>query len=397
MTMWREFVEFAEKRHEPFSAICARFGISRKTGYKWLNRFRVKGEAGLVEQSRRPKNLPRKTPEAVEELAIALRAENPDWSAVRICSEMEARGIAPVPAPSTVDLILRRRREVVAQQIAESGAHSDAVRYEPNFRWRLQLHAEIRIAGSGSMVPAWVEDEVSRFVVGAFLIPPVRKEENLRAGVESLMRRHGMPWRMALASPREHTPFTVWLMRLGIGVDFCDVQPANLSREQSQLMARLADMPAYQRPAVERQMRLDPMSGLSGKRYANEKAVLNALEQARTRHNFGQTQESLQLRAPISLYRPSLREVPDEFAEFAYSADAETRVVSEKGIFTFQRKLVHVGRVFSGLEVEIKPLCGENRFVVVLGTQALGQVDLSAVEMDDTTSVPLANFALPDR
>lgn len=46
-SMWREFVDFAEKGHEPFSAICARFGISRKTGYKWLNRFRAEGDAGL--------------------------------------------------------------------------------------------------------------------------------------------------------------------------------------------------------------------------------------------------------------------------------------------------------------------------------------------------------------
>lgn len=178
-SMWREFVDFAEKGHEPFSAICARFGISRKTGYKWLNRFRAEGEAGLVEQSRRPKTFPRKTPDAVEELAISLRAENPNWSAARISAEIQARGIAPVPAPSTIDLILRRRREVVAQQQAAAVVVSDAVRFEPNFRWTIRLLPEIRVAGSGTMTPVAVEDDVTRFIIGAFLLPASHRDENL--------------------------------------------------------------------------------------------------------------------------------------------------------------------------------------------------------------------------
>ncbi|MBP7142884.1 MAG: helix-turn-helix domain containing protein [Opitutaceae bacterium] len=387
--MWREFVEFAEKGHEPFTAICARFGISRKTGYKWLNRFRAEGEAGLVELSRRPKTLPRKTPDAVEEMVISLRAEYPNWSAARISAEIQVRGIAPVPAPSTIDLILRRRREIVAQRQAAAGALSDAVRFEPNFRWTIRLLPDVRISGSGAMTPVAVEDDVTQFIIGTFLIPPSRKDENLRAGIEAILRRHGMPWRMALAVPHIHSVLTVWLMRLEIGVDFVPASPIPVSQAQSGLLARLSSLPAYQRTAVERQVRPDPLAGVCGQRYESERHALNALEAARTRHNFGQTQESLQTRTPISLYRPSPREVPDEIAAFAYPSGAEVRLVSEKGIFTFQRKLIHVGRAFAGLEVEIRPLPTESRHVVLLGTHVLGQVDLLAHGGADTTSAPL--------
>lgn len=389
--MWHEFVAFAEKRQEPFSAICARFGISRKTGYKWLNRFRAEGEAGLVEQSRRPKTNPRKTPEAVEDLVVSLRAAHPEWNAARIRAEIQAQGAEAVPAPSTVDLIIRRRRELALQQAAALGSHADAVRFEANYRWVVQLREDLRVAGAGTMTPVVVEDEVTHFIVGAFLLPSVRREETLRAGMESLLRRHGMPWRMALPAPRAHTAFTVWLMQVGIGVDFDAVPAPGSGAEQRALAARLARLPAYQRAAVERQMPPDPFVTLYERRFENEKSALDALEQVRTRHNFGQTQESMQTRTPISLFRPSVREVPDEIAPFVYAPEAEVRLVSEKGMFTFQRRLIHVGRVFAGLEVEIKPIAAANHFLVLLGIHVLGQVDLSEVEADDTTSIPLGS------
>lgn len=389
--MWREFVAFAEKRQEPFSAICARFGISRKTGYKWLNRFRAKGEAGLVEQSRRPKTHPQKTSEAIEDLVVSLRSENPEWSAARIRAEIQVKGVASVPAVSTVDLILRRRRELAVRQAADIGIHADAIRFDPNFRWIVQLHAGLRIAGAGPMTAVVVTDEVTRFVVGTFLIPAARREENLRAGMESLLRRHGMPWRMVLPSPRAHTAFTVWLMRMGIGVDFAPSAALGGDGGQRALAAHLARLPAYQRVAVERHLPAHPFAALCETRLENEKSAIDALERLRTRHNFGQTQESMQTRSPISLYRPSRREVPDEIPPLAYAGNAEVRLVSEKGMFTFERRLIHVGRVFAGLEVEIKPMAAADHFLVLFGIHVLGQVDLSDAEAADTTSIPLGS------
>lgn len=49
-----EFVLMAENRTIPLTQLCARYGISRPTGYKWLARYREFGRAGLVDRSRRP-------------------------------------------------------------------------------------------------------------------------------------------------------------------------------------------------------------------------------------------------------------------------------------------------------------------------------------------------------
>lgn len=384
--MWREFVELAEKGEEPFNAICARYGVSRKTGYKWLNRFRLEGEAGLVEQSRRPKTSPRKTPEPVADLVLGLRRENPDWSAARICAELKEQGVTPVPAPSTIDLILRRRREQAQAEAAGRGAHADALRFEPNYRWTLRLGREMKLAGS-AVVPVMVEDDTTHFLVAASLLPTTRREDGLRIFLEQLFRQAGLPWRMALPAPRAHSALTVWLMRLGLAVDFV-AEPA--AARGGELASRLAELPSYQRSALQARLaRPDLLEPLYQARGLSEKQGVVLLEQIREQHNFGGKQEAMQQRSPLSLYRPSTRALPDDLPAPTHAPEADIRLVSEKGIFTFQRRLVHVGRAFAGLEVELRPLPAADHYLVLFAGQILGQVDLSAADIDGTTSLAL--------
>jgi hypothetical protein len=69
--------------------------------------------------------------------------------------------------------------------------------------------------------------------------------------------------------------------------------------------------------------------------------------------------------------------------------EADVCLVSEKGIFMFQRCLVHVGRAFAGLEVELKFILVAGCYLVLFAGQVLGQVDVSAARIDETTSLPL--------
>jgi hypothetical protein len=121
----------------------------------------------------------------------------------------------------------------------------------------------------------------------------------------------------------------------------------------------------------------------------SEKQAGGLLQQLRERHNFRGPQEALQQRSPSSLYRPSARLLPDELPMPVYAPEADVRLVSEKGIFTFQRRLVHVGRALAGLLVELKPMPAADHYVVLFAGQVLGQVDLSAAGVDGTTSLTL--------
>ena len=397
--MWREFVELAEKRDMPFAVLCARFGVSRKTGYKWLNRFRTAGPAGLVAQSRRPKSSPRKTPEEVVAAVIALRREQPDWSAARLHAALQQQGVAPWPAPSTIDLILRRRREAVERHGPPAGAGAPA---QPNDRWLCRRGAVIRCADRAELRAWLVHDDASGFILGSLPLAP-GQEPNWTEWLGGCFRRHGLPWRIVLpgdpalrgeAPCRWHSSHSVRLMRWGIGVEF-DFDPAQAgpaaTEERRELAARLGALPSYQRaPLVERMAAVDPLQALSETAPpANAASAARWLEAWSERHNFGGRQEAMQRRAPVARYRPSERLLPAEPAGPRYQAGAEVRLVSEKGILTFQRRLVHVGRVFAGCEVELKPAPHPHRYEVRFAGQTLGRVDVAATGADETTSLPL--------
>ena len=83
----REFVELASAGSVSFAELCRRSGISRKTGYQVMARYRAEGEAGLEPRSRRPTNTPRRTPAAMEERVLTLRERHPAWGVAESCAD----------------------------------------------------------------------------------------------------------------------------------------------------------------------------------------------------------------------------------------------------------------------------------------------------------------------
>ena len=107
MSERQEFVAFASQEGANISALCATFGISRKTGYKWLARAAA-GDRALADHSRRPRSSPAQTRPELEARILALRAEHPSWGGRKLHHRLLAQGVAGVPAPSTITAILRR-------------------------------------------------------------------------------------------------------------------------------------------------------------------------------------------------------------------------------------------------------------------------------------------------
>ena len=90
-----EFVELASHEAMPMNQLCERFGMSRKTGYKWLQRYRSEGKPGLVNRPRTPLHISERTPRRVEALLLQLRLEHPAWCARKLWHILTRRGITP--------------------------------------------------------------------------------------------------------------------------------------------------------------------------------------------------------------------------------------------------------------------------------------------------------------
>ena len=85
VSLRQEFVMLADKEGVNMRALCSRFGISPKTGYKWLTRFREAAQdtAALHDRSRRPHRSPALSPEHVQREVVAVRQEHPSWGGLK--------------------------------------------------------------------------------------------------------------------------------------------------------------------------------------------------------------------------------------------------------------------------------------------------------------------------
>lgn len=107
----KEFVVLAALGDTNLTDLCHRFGIARKTGYKWLRRYQMLGDEGLNDASRRPHHSPTQTVKSIEDLILGIHRKNPSWGGRSIAAEIKSMGKAPVPASTTVQGILSRYRQ----------------------------------------------------------------------------------------------------------------------------------------------------------------------------------------------------------------------------------------------------------------------------------------------
>ena len=147
MDQKREFVVFATAEGANVRELCRRFGISPTTGYKWLERYRRVGLAGLAERSRRPQFSPSRTPSAVEAKVLAVRARsNNVWGGRKIKRALEDGGEADIPAASTITRILRRHDRLTEAGLAEHpGPWRRFERESPNELWQMDRSEERRV------------------------------------------------------------------------------------------------------------------------------------------------------------------------------------------------------------------------------------------------------------
>jgi putative transposase len=94
------------------AALCRQFGISRRTGYDWIERYHRAGHdlAVVGGRSTRPHTLPTKVSDDVEDIVAQMRKEFPKYGPKKLRALIiDQYPRIPVPAPSTIGIILQRR------------------------------------------------------------------------------------------------------------------------------------------------------------------------------------------------------------------------------------------------------------------------------------------------
>ncbi len=341
------FVRAALRGPKSVAKLCLEFGISQKTGFKWLNRFRTLGGPGLQEQSRRPRCSPRRTPDRWLKAIAQLRLRHPSWGAKKSYAVLRRQHPrARLPKTRTITDCLRRlglsqRRRTWARRGPQLPPRALTVPQGPNDVWTADFKGWFRTGDGQRVDPLTVRDLFSRFILGIRLLShrhePVQRyfqKVFARYGLPKVIRAdHGGPF--AGDGALDLSRLSAWWLRLGIRVEFIGrAQPQdNGAHEQ---MHRVYKAEVAWPPA------------------ANPRA-----QQWRTTHwvkyyNHHRPHEALDQRVPGCFYRQSRRRYRGQPGTIKYPHGWPTRRVTDSGYIRWCGRLRVVGRAFGGQAVGLK-------------------------------------------
>jgi transposase InsO family protein len=163
--MRREIVLEAQQGSETITQICARYGISRETFYRYRRRYLAHGIDGLEDRSRQPNHSPNRMDPQIEIKICTLRKSHPRWGARRIHAELERAGFTP-PAVSSIHQALRRNHLVADQAPRRRKAFKRFQREISNDLWQIDA-TQVRLVNSRKAWALDMIDDHSRYLLSA--------------------------------------------------------------------------------------------------------------------------------------------------------------------------------------------------------------------------------------
>jgi transposase InsO family protein len=371
MSEREEFVMFAAREESNISALCRRFGISRKTGYKWLERHRqaAEGMGWSADRSRRPRTCPGRTDSAMEAAVLEVRAAHPAWGGRKIRHVLVASGLQTVPSASTVTAILARHDKIAPEA---SRAATPYVRFEheaPNRLWQMDFKGHFAIS-AGRCHPLTVLDDHSRYNI-CLAACANEQGQTVKAHLTEAFRRYGLPdqmimdngapWGDATGSP--WTPLTVWLLMLAIRVSHGrSYHPQTQGKD-------------------ERFHRSFKAEVLSCQSFATLADCQQRFDAWRSIYNRLRPHQALDMAVPASRYLPSPRPFPDVCRPPDYDQGETVLTVRQKGELRYKGKTLHLPKAFSGYKIAIRNNShDDNKIDICFGAQRIKTVDLNALE-----------------
>jgi transposase InsO family protein len=341
-----QFAAEARLTEGSFSELCRRFGISRPTGYLWLDRFSREGAAGLEDRSHGPRSCPHATPQAQVDRILELRKEH-EFGARKL-AKMIRDEFGSGPATSTVHEILKRHDLVPPQKSGRRRgtpprppAHMDF----PNDVWTADFKGEFKTRDGRYVFPLTIQDAFSRFLLDCTALPRIDAAATT-SRFEALFEKHGRPHRIrtdngspfATRAPGRLSRLSVAWIKLGIFPEFIQPGKPQQNGRHERMHRTLGEATAY-----------PPADCL--------KSQQTRFNQFRKTFNFIRPHEALDLRTPATLYRPL--PTPSRPSLLDYPLHFERRRVSGAGFIRWHQRQVHVSSVLVRETVGFEPIAND--------------------------------------
>lgn len=319
--------------------LAARYGVSRKTAYKWVARFEADPAHGLAEQSRAPHAHGRAMGDPERRAILALRRAHPRWGPKKLRAVLATREPRVAwPAPSTMGDLLRReglsqprRRTRYPVPRTQPLAAAEA----PNDVWAVDFKGWFRTGDGQRCDPLTVTDAFSRAVLCCRIVAPA--ERGVRPWLERTFRTYGLPRALrsdngppfATTGAARLSHLAVWWLKLGIALDRIDPghpeQNGRHERFHGTLQREATQPPA---PSARQQQR--------------------RFDRVCREYNTERPHEALGQRPPAQLYTASPRPYPAHLVEPWYDATHQVRRVKQTGQIRWHGDMIFVSEAVRG-------------------------------------------------
>ena len=332
--------------------LCEQFGISRKTGYKWVGRYEAGGRPGLADQSRRPQGHPDAIPDRIVQRVLETRARFPRWSIGKVLTWLARRYPRTAwPCRTTGYELLTRAGVARAPKRSgpSAGRRPTQIReltepLEANAVWTTDFKGKFRLGTGAYCHPLTLRDGFSRFVLRCDGVPsesypytrPLFERAFATFGLPECIRSdNGAPF--ASNGLAGLSRLSVWWMQLGIRVERiapgCPEQNGSHEQFHRVLKRDTTRPPAH--TAAAQQHRFDAF-----RREYNDQRPHDALGGA----------------PPATLYTPSPRRLPRTLSSIDYPRHWEVRGADGAGVISFHGRPLNVTRALAGQAIGLEEI-----------------------------------------
>lgn len=344
--------------------LAERYGISRKTAYKWLERFEEEGYEGLEDRPAVAVRVGNRTAAETEELVTELRRKHPTWGPKKLLSRLEEEHPElGLPARSTVAEILKRSGLVEARRRKRREGHPGRPRGEargPNEIWGADFKGQFRTLDGRYCYPFTVTDLFSRYLICCDGQLSTAMEP-VKAALERAFREHGLPEAIrtdngapfASTGIARLTRLGVWLLKLGIRREL--IEPGRPDQNGChERMHRTLKQEATRPPEAN---------------LARQRSRFDAF---RREFNEERPHEGIGMKRPVQIYRPSPRLFPPNLQSPSYPPHFEIRRVSRNGGVRWKGEWLNVGHSLVEEEIGLEEV-GDGIWAAHFGSLLIGR------------------------
>lgn len=361
-----QFIADYQREVFDLADLARRYGISRKTAYKWIDRYEADGPPGLLDRSRRPACCPHATPTPISEALLELRRRHPTWGAKKLVKVLSKRQPTwDLPARSTICDLLDRAGLITPKRRHTTPGHPGrplTPMTAPNGTWTADFKGQFKTRNGVYCYPLTIVDGFSRYLLAcqgllSTAVAPARPTF-LRLfreyGLPEMIRTdNGVPF--ATTALGRLSTLSVWWIRLGIRPEL--IEPASPQQNgRHERMHRTLKAEATRPPS------------------ANLQAQQVRFNRFRQEYNDERPHEALNQETPASLYFPSPRELPNRLAPIEYPGHFEVRLVSRNSGIRWKKHWVCVTHTLAGEYVGLEEV-DDGLWDVYFGPVKLGRMD----------------------